>query len=114
MRQSSIRSRVIRQLTAEQKNLLQKELIALRLSAAKDRSLMRGLNALIPLQLVDKIIKNSSHLLTIEDVTSMSVSPKIAPMVLVALTKIVSSSSRTVGDIAAEPLGDISNQNNVR
>ena len=66
------------------------------------------------MQLVDKIVKNSSHLLTIEDVTSMSVSPEFAPMVLVALTKVVSSSSRTVGDVAAEPLADISNKNNVR
>ena len=80
--------------------------MALGLSAAKDYFLT-GLKALIPLELVDKIIRIALIcLINIDDVTSMSVSQEFA--------KVVSSRSKTVRNVAGKPLGDISNQNSIR
>ena len=51
----------IRRLKADQNAQLNKELMALRSCLAENQFLMRGQCAVIPVQIVDKIVKNSSR-----------------------------------------------------
>ena len=101
---------VVRRITAQQKTTFSKELMALQLSVAENRLWMRGLDAVIPVKLIDKLVKNSSRILTIEDITSLSVSCELAPNILEVLNRISPLGTSVARN---QPLADIGNVTSV-
>ena len=81
-------TQAIRRLKADQKAQLKKELMALRSCLAENQFLMRGQCAVIPVQIVDKIVKNSSRVTKLDDLVLLGVSCAVAQKVLEVLNRV--------------------------
>ena len=99
-------TQAIRRLKADQKAQL-KELMAVRSCLAENQFLMRGQCAVIPVQIVDKIVKNSSRVTKLDDLVLLGVSCAVAQKVLEVLNRVALVGS--VGAIPMQPLCDVSN-----
>ena len=102
-KQAARRSRV----TAQQKATLRKELLMLRSGLAECQYFMRGQSAVIPLQLVNGIVKNSLHIRSVNDLLLLGLSGTAAQKNFELLNGVAS-----VGGIrpaTVQPLCDVSN-----
>ena len=81
--------------------------MALRSCLAENQFLMSGQCAVMPAQIVDKIVKNSSRVTTLDDLVLLGVSCAVAQKVLEVLNRVAPVDS--VGAILMQPLCDVCN-----
>eukprot|EP00118_Oscarella_pearsei_P017858 m.179698 g.179698 ORF g.179698 m.179698 type:complete len:353 (+) comp39227_c1_seq2:853-1911(+) len=91
-------------ITVHHKQAVKKELLSLRDVVGENRFYMRGLDAILPVCLIDKIVKNLSAIQTVSDLLDLSVPTEFANGVFDTICKIL---PRTV---ARKSLSDVSNK----